>query len=79
MNLIMKEQLLSVLKEIRPDVDFESETALFTDGILDSFDIVTIVAELNSEFDIMIGVDDLEPENMDSIEGMINLIKELQD
>lgn len=75
----MKEQLLSVLKEIRPDVDFESETALFTDGILDSFDIVTIVAELNSEFDIMIGVDDLEPENMDSIEGMINLIKELQD
>ena len=75
----MKEQLLSVLKEIRPDVDFESETALFTDGILDSFDIVTIVAELNSEFDIMIGVDDLEPENLDSIEGMINLIKELQD
>ena len=75
----MKEQLLSVLKEIRPDVDFESETALFTDGILDSFDIVTIVAELNSEFDIMIGVADLEPVNMDSIEGMINLIKELQD
>ena len=75
----MKEQLLSVLKEIRPDVDFESETALFTDGILDSFDIVTIVAELNSEFDIMIGVDDLEPESMASIEGMIISIKELQD
>lgn len=75
----MKEQLLSVLKEIRPDVDFESETALFSDGILDSFDIVSIVAELNSEFDITIGVDDLEPENMDSIDGMLKLIAELQD
>ena len=43
----MKEQLLSVLQEIRPDVDFEHETRLIDDGILDSFDIIQVVQDLN--------------------------------
>lgn len=75
----MKEKLLAVLKELRADVDFENETALVTDGILDSFDIVSLVAELNSEFDITIGVDDLEPENFDTVDAMLELIKDLAD
>ena len=75
----MNENLLAVLKELRADVDFENETALVTDGILDSFDIVSLVAELNSEFDITIGVDDLEPENFDTVDAMLELIKDLAD
>ena len=46
------EELLEILGELRPDVDFENETALITDGILDSFDIVALVGELNDAFDI---------------------------
>jgi acyl carrier protein len=57
----MKEQLMKILNELRPDVDFENETALVTDGILDSFDIVSLVGEINAEFDITVGVDELEP------------------
>ena len=34
------DQLMKILQELRPDVDFENETALITNGILDSFDIV---------------------------------------
>lgn len=75
----MKEKILEILKGLRADVDFESETALVTDGILDSFDIVSLVAELNSEFDVTIGVDDLEPENFDSVDAMVELIEDIQD
>lgn len=75
----MKDQLLKILNELRPDVDFENETALVTDGILDSFDIVSLVAELNGEFDVTIGVDDLEPENFDTVAAMLQLLNDLLD
>lgn len=75
----MKETLIEILKDLHPEVDFESETALVSDGILDSFDIVSLVAEINSEFDVTVGVDELEPENFDSVDAMCKLIKELQD
>ena len=74
----MKETLIQILKDFHPEVDYETETALVSDGILDSFDIVSLVAEINSEFDVSIGVDDLEPENFDSVDAMCALIKELQ-
>ena len=75
----MKEQLLEILEDLRPEVDFENETALVTDGILDSFDIVSLVAQLNDEFDVTIGVDDLEPENFDTVDAMLALIEGMRD
>lgn len=74
----MKEKLLQVLSEVRPDVDFEKEKNLIDDGILDSFDIIQVVTELNENFDVEISVEDLLPENFNSIEGMIELIEKLQ-
>ena len=59
----MKEQLLGVLEEIRPDLDWEAEKQLIDGGVLDSFDIVSIVGALNDEFDIDIHVGNLVPEN----------------
>ena len=75
----MKEQLMGVLEEIRPDVDFENEKQLITDGVLDSFDIVSLVTALNDEFDIEIEVGNMVPDNFNSIEGMMALIEKLQD
>ena len=75
----MKKQLMRILEEIRPDVDFEKEKQLITDGILDSFDIVSLVAALNDEFDVEIEVGDLVPDNFNSIEGMMELIEKLTD
>lgn len=74
-----KEQLLKILQEVRPDVDFQAETALIDDGILDSFDIVTIVGEINEAFDVEISVDDLSPENFNSADAMLELVKKLQE
>lgn len=75
----MKEQLIELLEEIRPDVDFENEKQLITDGVLDSFDIVSMVTAMNDEFDIEIEVGNLVPDNFNSIEGMMALIEKLQD
>lgn len=74
----MKEQLLQLLREARPDVDFEKEERLIDDHILDSFDIIQVVLGINEAFDIDIQVDDLEPENFNSIQGMMELITKLQ-
>lgn len=73
------EELMQILEELRPDVDFESEKQLIADGILESFDIVALVGELNEEFDIEIKPNDLVPENFNSAEAMYALITKLQD
>lgn len=75
----IKETLLSILNDLHPEIDFESETALVTDGVLDSFDIVSLVAEINSEFDITVGIDELEPENFDTVDAMQKLVESLLD
>ena len=53
----MEQELMDILTDLRPDVDFETETALIDDHILESFDIVSLVAALNDAFDIEIGGD----------------------
>ena len=73
----MKE-LINILNEVKTDVDFNKEKALIDDEILSSFDIVTIVAKINDEFDIEIQVGNLVPDNFNSIEGMMALIEKLQ-
>ena len=76
---IMKEQVLEILTEIRGDIDFESETMLIDDSILASLDIVAIVGEFNEEFDVEISVEDLIPENFNSVDAMVELIKKAQE
>lgn len=72
------EKLIQILNEARPDVEFENEQQLVDGGILDSFDIVTIISELNDAFDIQIRVNDLSPENFNSVEAIIALVTRLQ-
>lgn len=74
----MMEKLLEVLNEIRPDVDFANEKKLIDDGILDSFDIIQVVMSLNEAFNVEINVEDLEPDNFNTIEAMMELITKLQ-
>lgn len=72
------EKLLEILEGIRPDVDFANEIKLIDDGILDSFDIVSIISELNDEYDIAIRVTELKPENFNSKEAIMNLVQKLK-
>lgn len=73
------DELIDILSEIKPDVDFETCDTLIDDEMLDSFDIVTIVGELNDAFDIEITSADIVPENFNSAESMWEMIQRLQD
>lgn len=68
---------MEILGDLRPDVDFEKETNLISGGILESFDIVSLVSELTDEFDITIRPKDLVPENFNSVDAMLALITKL--
>lgn len=71
----MREDLLQILEECCPGVDFENEKALIDDGIIESLDIVMIVSEIKSELDIDITVDDLVPENFNSVDAILELLE----
>lgn len=73
------ETLMEILNGLRPDVDFENEKGLIADGILDSFDIVALVGELNNEYDIEITPNYLIPDNFNSAEAILALVEKLQD
>lgn len=75
----MREEVLEILKEIRSDIDFENEQALIDDNLLESLDIVAIVGEFNDAFDIEISVEDLLPENFNSVDAMVELIRGMQE
>ena len=73
------EKLLEILKSLHPDVDFENTEDLIDDGILDSLDIVTLVTEINAEFDVTIPAEEIVPENFNSAEALMELIERLDD
>ncbi len=73
------EKLLEILKEIHPDVDFSSQEDLIGEGILDSLDIVTLITEINSVFDVSIPAEEILPENFCSAEAIYALIERLDE
>ena len=68
------EKLYALLEDIRPDVDFRNTNTLVTDGFIDSFDIVTIIASIENEFSVESPVDSMLPENFESAEAIMKLI-----
>lgn len=73
------EVLLEILSELHPEVDFETCDTLIDDKILDSFDIVSIIAEISEQYDVTISAEKITPENFNSAEALYALIQELED
>ena len=73
------EKLIEILASLHPDVDFVNNDALIDDGILDSLDIVTLVTEINAEFDVTIPAEEIIPENFNSAAALWSLITRLED
>lgn len=73
------EQLLEILKQLHPDVDFAFEEDLIGDGILDSLDIVTLITEINCTFDVSIPAEEIIPENFASADAILALIERLDE
>ena len=73
------EKLLSILKNMHPEVDFDLTEDLIGEGILDSLDIVTLITEINSTFDVSIPAEEVVPENFDSAASIWALIERLDE
>lgn len=72
------EQLKEMLKKNYPNIDFDSEKSLMSDGILDSLAVVTIIAEIENMFDISVTMEYIQPMYFESVETMWEMIEELQ-
>lgn len=73
------DKLLEILEDIKPNIDFKTCTGLIDEGYLDSFDILSIVSELNDAFEIEISPVDIVPDNFNSAQALWNMVERLRD
>lgn len=71
----MEKEIYEMLKDIRPEFDFEESEDFIEDGFLDSFDIVTLVDEIEGKFSVLIDGMEILPENFNNISAICNLIE----
>lgn len=74
----MKQRVMEILTKALPQVDFNCSDSLVDDGILDSLSIVVIMSELSMEYGILFDVDELTPDDFNSVDSIIELIKRTQ-
>lgn len=70
----MKEQIIEILSELRPEFDFTEDVNFIEEGMLDSFDIVSLVDEIEAKFGIVINGTDVLPENFCSVDAICETI-----
>lgn len=75
----MKEKILAILKEMDDSVDYASEQALIDEKLIDSLTLTSLISELEGTFDIEIDMDEIIPENFNSLDAMTELVERLQD
>ena len=73
------EELLEILSDLHPEVDFENCETLIDDKILDSFDIVSIISEISEQFDVTVSAEHIIPQNFNSAKALYALIQKLED
>ena len=72
------DQLLELLKDVNEDVDFTAQTAIIDDEVIDSLDLTDLIADMEDTFDIEIGMNDIVPENFNTVDAMWAMIQRLQ-
>lgn len=73
------DDILEILRGLHPDIDFETCETLIDDGLLDSFDIVAIIAEISEKLDVTVTADEIIPENFNSARALYALVERLAD
>ena len=73
------EELIRILQSIHPDVDYKTNDRLIEDKIIDSFEIITLISEINEEFGVAIPAEEIVPENFNSAEKLYDLILRLEE
>ena len=71
----MKTEIIEILNNTRPEFDFSEATDFIEQGMLDSFDVINLVAKLEEKYDVNIDIMEVLPENFSSVEAIIGLIE----
>ena len=71
-------ELMEILTSLKPEIDFETEKELIDDGLLESFDVITLIAEIEDQFGIEVPAEEIVPENFDSAEGIWKLLEQMK-
>ena len=70
----MRQKIINILQEIRPEFDFSEDVNFIKEGMLDSFDVVSLVTSLDVQFGISIDGMDILPENIATVDSIVNLL-----
>lgn len=73
------EELLEILQEIKPGIDFTSCTNLIEDGYLTSFDIVMLISEISQQLEIEITANEILPENFTTVDSIYQMLQRLEE
>ncbi|MCC8164112.1 MAG: phosphopantetheine-binding protein [Lachnospiraceae bacterium] len=73
------EELMELLAQLKPEIDFENEKELIDGGVFTSFDVITLIAELEERYALEIPAEEIVPENFNSAEGILKLIGRLKE
>ena len=76
---MMKEQIIEILEDIQPEADYETCQTLIDDHILTSLDVLSLVAELEDEFDVTIPTVEIIPSNFNSVDAIAAMVERLQE
>ena len=71
-------ELLEILQEMHPEIDYLTHTTLIDDKVIDSFDVITLVAEINDRLDISIPPEEIVPENFNSYQALAGLVARVE-
>lgn len=72
------QEFMELLSDLKPEIDFEKEKELIDEGLLESFDVITLIAEIEERFGVEIPAEEIVPENFNSAEGMWKLIERIR-
>ena len=72
-------KLMEILMELDDSIDWENETALIDERILDSFGVISLISELEEQFDIEIEASEIIPQNLNSADARWKMIQRLQE
>ncbi len=70
------EELREILTALKPEIDFDQEKELIDGGLLESFDVISLIAEIEDRFGVEIPAEEIVPENFNTAEGIWNLIRQ---
>ena len=71
----MNNEVLEMLSEIRPEFDYSDSDDFIEDGMLDSFDIITLISMIEEKYDVKIDGLDIVPENFKSVDDIVGLVQ----